>query len=37
MDMAIAAIARVHNASVVTRDTGGFAGCGIPIINPWQA
>ena len=24
-------------ASVVTRDTGGFEGCGLPVINPWDA
>lgn len=36
-DGMIAAIARVVGASVVTRDTEGFAGCGVPVINPWQA
>lgn len=35
-DAMIAAIARAHNVSVVTRDDGGFAGCGIPVIDPWM-
>jgi len=36
LDLIIAAIARARHASVVTRDTGGFADCGLTIINPWQ-
>lgn len=36
LDLMIASIARSHGASVVTRDTGGFEGCGITLINPWQ-
>lgn len=36
MDCMIAAIAQAHQAAVATRDTGGFAHCGIPLINPWQ-
>lgn len=32
----IASIARVHGASVVTRDTRDFEGCGLTLINPWQ-
>jgi hypothetical protein len=36
LDLMIASIARSHGASVVTRDTGGFEGCGIALINPWQ-
>lgn len=36
-DLMIAAIARAHGASMVTRDTGGFEGCGIAVINPWNA
>jgi predicted nucleic acid-binding protein len=36
-DAMIAAIARVHGARVATRDVGGFAGCGLTLINPWQA
>ena len=34
-DLMIAAIARSHGATVVTRDTGGFEGCGLTIVNPW--
>lgn len=34
-DAMIAAIAKVHGATVVTRDEGGFAGCGVTVINPW--
>ena len=36
-DAMIAAIARTHTLTVVTRDTGGFTDCGIEIINPWRA
>ena len=36
-DAMIAAIALVHGATVVTRDASGFAGCGVPVINPWEA
>jgi predicted nucleic acid-binding protein len=36
LDLMIAAIARARGASVVTRDIGGFEGCGIPLIDPWQ-
>ncbi len=36
-DLMIASIARACGASVVTRDTGGFEGCGLALINPWQA
>ena len=35
-DGMIAAIARVVGAHVVTRDTAGFAGCGVPTVNPWE-
>jgi predicted nucleic acid-binding protein len=35
-DGMIAAIAKVAGASVVTRDETGFAGCGVPIVNPWR-
>lgn len=34
-DGMIAAITRVGGMSVVTRDGSGFAGCGVPVINPW--
>lgn len=36
-DAMIAAIAHTHRLSVVTRDHSGFAGCGVSVINPWQA
>lgn len=32
----IAAVAHANNAAVVTRDTGGFKDCGVPLIDPWQ-
>ena len=35
-DAQIAAIARVHGATLATRDTGGFEGCGITLVNPWE-
>ena len=35
-DCKIAAIARLHNTAVATRDTDHFAGCGIEVINPWE-
>jgi toxin FitB len=34
-DGQIAAIARVHGATVATRNTDDFELAGIPIINPW--
>jgi toxin FitB len=36
-DGMIAAIARVHGAPVATRDVRGFEGCGLTVINPWEA
>ena len=36
-DGMIAAIARTAGASVLTHDEAGFAGCGVPIVNPWRA
>jgi predicted nucleic acid-binding protein len=36
-DLIVAATARTHGATVVTRDTGGFEGCGLTLINPWEA
>ncbi|MCB1884696.1 MAG: type II toxin-antitoxin system VapC family toxin [Geminicoccaceae bacterium] len=36
-DAMIAAIAREAGASVATRDKGGFAGCGVPVVDPWAA
>jgi toxin FitB len=36
-DCQIAAIARVNTAAVATRDTPGFADCGVDLINPFEA
>ncbi len=36
-DLMIAAVARAKGAGVVTRDIGGFQGCGLTVINPWAA
>ena len=36
-DCQIAAIARVHGASVATRNTADFEGSGVALINPWEA
>jgi predicted nucleic acid-binding protein len=36
-DGQIAATARVAGAVLATRDTGGFAGCGLTLVNPWEA
>lgn len=35
-DALIAAIARAEGTGVATRDTAGFADCGIVVMNPWQ-
>lgn len=35
-DLMSAAIARANGASMVTRDVGGFEGCGLTLINPWD-
>ena len=35
-DAQIAAIARVHNATVATRNVSDFTDCGIELINPWS-
>jgi hypothetical protein len=34
-DALIAATALAVGASIATRDTGGFAGCGLIVIDPW--
>ena len=34
-DCQIAAIARVRGATVATRNTADFEGCGVDLINPW--
>lgn len=36
-DCQIAAIARACGATVATRNTAGFEGCGIDVIDPWAA
>ncbi len=36
-DALIAATAAAAGAAVATRDTAGFAGCGLTLINPWEA
>jgi len=33
----IAAIAQSQGASVVTRNVSDFEGCGIAVVNPWEA
>jgi hypothetical protein len=35
-DLIVAATARAHGAAVVTRDAGGFEGCGLTLVNPWE-
>ena len=35
-DCQIAAIARARGASVATRNTDDYDGCGIEVINPWE-
>ena len=34
-DALIAATALAADADIATRDVGGFAGCGLTLINPW--
>ncbi|MEW6219369.1 MAG: type II toxin-antitoxin system VapC family toxin [Thermodesulfobacteriota bacterium] len=34
-DMLIAATAQVHGLTLVTRNERDFAGCGIPVLNPF--
>jgi predicted nucleic acid-binding protein len=36
-DAQIAAIARGHEATLATRNTDDFEGCGLKLVNPWQA
>ena len=36
-DALIAATALAAGASIATRDIGGFAGCGLTVIDPWTA
>jgi predicted nucleic acid-binding protein len=35
-DAQIAATALIAGADVATRDIGGFDGCGLAIVDPWQ-
>jgi predicted nucleic acid-binding protein len=35
-DAMIAAIARLHGATIATRNTSDFGNCGIDLINPWE-
>jgi predicted nucleic acid-binding protein len=37
IDKQIAAIALLHDLTVVTRNTGDFADCGVRLLNPFQA
>lgn len=37
LDAQIAAIARAHGAAVATRNVADFNGCGIEVVDPWQA
>jgi len=34
-DAQIAAIARAHGATLATRNTADFEGCGLRLVNPW--
>lgn len=36
-DALIAATALATGAAIATRDAGGFAGCGLTVIDPWAA
>ncbi len=37
LDCQIAAVARAAGAAVATRNVKDFVGCGVEVINPWQA
>lgn len=37
IDKQIAAIALLHDLTVVTRNSDDFAGCGVRLLNPFQA
>ena len=37
VDLMIGAIVKSQNASIATRNTKDFEGCGIKIINPWES
>ena len=36
VDSLIAATASIHGLTVVTRNTGDFEACGVPLLNPWH-
>jgi len=36
MDAEIAAIVRVHGATLATRNPYVFEGCGVRLVNPWE-
>jgi len=36
VDSLIAATARIHELTVVTRNIREFEGCGVPLLNPWD-
>jgi predicted nucleic acid-binding protein len=36
LDAQIAAIARLHNATLATRNTRDFEDCGIRLVDPWE-
>jgi predicted nucleic acid-binding protein len=36
MDALIAAIALAHSMTLATRNTGDFAGLGLPLVNPFE-
>ena len=36
VDSLIAATARLHDLTVVTRNTGDFDGCDVSVLNPWR-
>jgi predicted nucleic acid-binding protein len=35
LDIMIAAVGRLHDATIVTRDTGDFEHCGVSLLNAW--
>jgi len=36
VDSLIAATARIHQLTVVTRNVSDFDGCDVPLLSPWQ-
>jgi toxin FitB len=36
LDAQIAAIARVHGATIATRNIADFEECGVRLVNPWE-